>query len=164
MVTRINKETGEEVVCSDVDFDKESKILLVAWESSKITLDAAKEREMNLRNAYVDFASDPNKTSGTQTIVLGGGFKSKIVKTKSFTFVKDVNNNIDKKRIDQALCKIEADGDSGTLIAERLINWTPSLSKTEYNLLSLEHMDIINDVLILKSGAPTLSIVAPKVK
>ncbi len=45
---------------------------------------------------------------------------------------------------------------------EKLINYKPSLVKSQYNLLTQEQKDAFDNVLIIKPGSPTLDIVKPK--
>lgn len=137
--------------------------LLANWEESKKRLEVAKDDEMNWRKKAVAFAFDPNKTSGTERIELGNGYEAKAVKKMNYGFVKTSDGaKVDKDKIEDALEKIEETGPVGELIASRLIKWTPDLSLTEYKQLTPEFKAIIDPVLVLTPGAPTLEIIAPK--
>lgn len=136
--------------------------LLVAWDESKKTLETAKADEMDLRKIFVDFTSDPNKTSGTENIELGNGYVAKTVKKENYGFIKNDEGKLDKRAIDKALDEIESKVEGGSVFAERLVSWTPSLSLTEYKLIPAEAKAIIDKVIVVTSGAPTLEIKAPK--
>lgn len=137
--------------------------LLVEWNVTKEELEKAKEREMELRKAFVDFAFDQNKTSGTENLDLGNGYKAKSVKKENYGFVKNADGKIDEKAIDEAVSKL-AKTPNGGLIAERLVKWSPTLSVSEYKLLSAEQLKIVNKVIVVSQGAPTLEIIEPKNK
>ena len=164
MINVTNKETGEVTSYSEEEFENERNRLLAIWDESKKALEVAKENEMKQRKAVVDFAFDQSKTSGTENIELGNGYKAKAVKKINYSFIKDANEKVDKKAIEKALCKIEKDGAVGELIAERLVQWTPKLSLSEYKQLSDKHKKAIDTVVVTKEAAPSLSIVAPKAK
>lgn len=164
MKTITDKLTGEIIQMTDETFEKKRDELLLLWNTSKITLDKAKESEMVLRKAFVDFAFDQDKNSGTERIGLGSGYQAKTVKKVNYGFIKNFEGKLDKACIDKALEKIEKDGAVGELIAERLVSWTPTLSLSEYKKLSDKHLKIINSVIVTTEGAPTLEIIEPKNK
>jgi len=158
-----NKETGEVKNYTDAEFEAERTRLLVEWEAQKAALEVAKEKEMTARKAVVDFAFDPNKTSGTERIELANGYQAKAVKKINYGFVKDAEGKLNKRAIDKALERIEKiGGPVGELIAERLVKWTPDLSLTEYKQLDEKFKKIIDEVIVTSEGAPTLEIIAPK--
>lgn len=137
--------------------------LLEIWEVRKAELENAKNAEMEIRKAIVAIAFDPSKQSGTERVPLHNGYELKSVKKLNYGFVKGPDGKgIDKNRIDAALATIEADGAVGELIAQRLVKWEPTLSLTEYKLLSAAHKAAIDAVIVTSDGAPTLEIVPPK--
>jgi hypothetical protein len=160
-----NKETGEVKNYTDAEFEAERTRLLVDWEAQKVALEVAKEKEMTARKAVVDFAFDPNKTSGTERVELGNGYVAKAVKKINYGWIKDESGKLNKKLIDKALEKIEKIGGAvGELVAERLVKWEPSLSLTEYKQLDDKFKKVIDEVIVTTEGAPTLEIIAPKAK
>lgn len=160
-----NKETGEVKNYTDAEFEAERTRLLVDWEAQKVALEVAKEKEMTARKAVVDFAFDPNKTSGTERVELGNGYVAKAVKKINYGWIKDESGKLNKKLIDRALEKIEKIGGAvGELVAERLVKWEPSLSLTEYKQLDDKFKKVIDEVIVTTEGAPTLEIIAPKAK
>jgi hypothetical protein len=138
--------------------------LLLDWQIAKEAIEKAKAREMELRVKLVSkFAGfDPDKVKGTENLELGNGWKLKSVKKLNYGFIKNADDKTDKQAIDAALGKIEATGEVGRYIAEKLVKWTPDLSVSEYNELSPEFKAIIDTVIVTSSGAPTLEIVPPK--
>lgn len=164
MIEILNKTTGEIETFTQEQFEAKRNKMLVQWEQVKKQLESAKEQEMQLRKQIVDFAFDQNKNSGTERVELGNGYELKAVKKVSYGFIKGNDNKINKSAIEKALQKIEKDGAAGELIAERLVQWNPTLSLTEYKLLSDKHLKAINEVIVTTEGAPTLEIIEPKAK
>jgi hypothetical protein len=165
MITITDKLTGEIKQYTQEAFVIERDRLLLSWQRSQEALAAAKETEADLRRQCVDFAFDPNKNSGTERIALGNGYEAKAVKKINYGWVKTPEGDkVDKKRIERALDAIEACGNEGVFIAERLIKWTPDLSLTEYKTLADQYKKIIDEVIVTSEGMPTLEIVAPKGK
>lgn len=160
----LNKQTGEVEVYTEDEYIQKRDSILMAWQASKDMLEEAKAHEMDMRKQAVDFCFDPNVNKGTERVELGEGYVAKSVKKLNYGFVKNEDNRVDKHRIDRALSLIEKDGPMGVLIAERLVKWTPDLSLTEYNQLPSEYKEIIDDVIVITEGAPTLEIIPPKVK
>jgi hypothetical protein len=145
--------------------DEDRKFLfletLAEWETAKKTLEAAKADEMRLRKEVVEYGFE-NKP-GTQHVELENGYKATAVQKINYGWIKKPDGKgVDKKEIDNALAKIEADGPVGELIADRLVSWTPALSLTEYNQLDSKYKQIIDAVIVKTDAAPTLEIKAPK--
>lgn len=135
---------------------------LAAWEASKNALDRAKADEMEARKAFVAFASDEDKREGTERLALANGYEAKVVKKLNFTF-KSPNPELSvADAVDAALSKLEALGDEGRFVAQRLVKWTPDLSVSEYRKLDERFKAIIDEVIETKDAAPSLEIVAPK--
>jgi len=136
--------------------------LLLEWDEAKKELEKAKAEEMSLRKQVVHLAFDTTKLSGTERVPLYNGYELKGVKKLNYGFIHNAEDKVDKARIDNALTLIEKADPNGAFIAERLVKWTPELSKTEYNQLSKPLKTIIDAVIVTSEGAPTLEIVAPK--
>lgn len=132
------------------------------WEAACVALTLAKDREMELRKAFVADFFDPNQRSGTERLSLGDGTDLKAVKTERYGFVKNAEEKTDKKAIDAALTRIEKEVPHGEYIAEHLIKWTPELSVTEYKKLSDAAKAIIDVVIVTTQGAPSLDVVKSK--
>lgn len=129
--------------------------ILMTWQNVKSILDAAKTREAELRAAIVDreFAS---LTDGTQNVELGKGYILKAV--------GKLNYNLDSDKTNEALDELIASGNDGPFVAERLVKFKPSLSVSEYKKLTPERQRFFDEALTITQGAPTLTIVEPKVK
>lgn len=130
--------------------------LLQNWDTSKKSLEAAKESEMNFRN-MVTHEFFPDAKEGTQRVELPAGYALKLVAKTNYTFD-------DKEAMHGALCEIETTGEHGAFIAQRLVSFTPKLSVAEYKKLSPQYKVIIDRVLTSKPAAPALEIEEPKVK
>lgn len=141
--------------------------ILAAWEASKLTLEKAKEDEMNLRKEFVKFAFDNEKLSGTERVELNNGYQAKAVKKLNFKFVSRDENVKVVDAVDKSLTEIEALGGEAPFIADRLVKWSADLSVGEYNKLTESEIGrkikaIIDNVIETTEGAPTLEIVPPK--
>lgn len=157
-----NPETGEVIEMTDAQFAAFHDETLAAWEASKKALDAAKETEMKFRKRYVALASDPTKEKGTENIPLNNGFKAKVVKKINFGWIKNSDGKTDWDKVMKAQDEIEATGNEGAFIAERLFKWEATLSVSEYNKLDPKYKAIADKVIVTTEGAPTLEIIPPK--
>lgn len=157
-----NRKTGEVETYSEDAYAEKRNALLMDWEAKKAALETAKAAELAARIAAVDFMADPQKVGKTDNVELGNGYKAKLKIPINYGFVKNSEDKIDQARIEKALSKIERDGATGELIAERLIKWDPKLSLSEYKLLTPKHKAIIDEVIVTSEGTPTLEIVEPK--
>jgi len=128
--------------------------VLQQWEEANTQLQHFKSLELKLRNEYVALASDANKKIGTENIELGNGYKAKIVKKQNY--------NVNQNTVNAALDKMENISEEGKLLAERLIKWKAELSKTEYDQLPSQFKVIIDEVITITDGTPSLEIVSPK--
>jgi hypothetical protein len=117
------------------------------WNAAKHRLDKAKKEESELRLKVAELF--PNeKESGTETIDLANDWKLKQVIKLNYT--------LDKAATPAALEQID------NVTADRLVTWSPKLSTAEYKRLTPEQKAIIDEVLTIKPGAPTITLVAPK--
>ena len=136
---------------------KEQK--LQQWLDAKKALDEAKAAEAVLRVAVIAlYPFDEDVREGTQYIDLANGYKLKVVKKQNYKLANKENET------DKALDKLEALGERGKLIAERLVKWSPELSISEYRLLGPDERGIIDEVLTVSPGLPTVELVEPKSK
>jgi len=132
--------------------------LLSRWLAAKQNLEAAKEAEMALRNAVV-FASklfDPTKDKGTQRVQIGNGWEAKAVKSLTY--------KIENKKGEAfvALAKLSELGESSARIAQNLFSFDANLRTTEYEKLNADEKVLIDQILTIKPGTPSLELVAPK--
>lgn len=131
--------------------------LLTAWKTAKDTLDAAKTDEASLR-AQVKEAFFPSADEGTSYVGLGNGYRLKHV--GKFNYRLDKEND----RVNAALDKITKLNNEGAFIVDRLVHWSPALSISEYRGLDEQYREIIDTVLVISPGAPTIELVEPKGK
>lgn len=140
--------------------------LLLEWQAKKDAIEKAKSEEMDLRK-YIVGREFPKKNEGTNRKELGGGYDLKAV-------VKYNYNLADNDTVEATLDKISKLGNAGSAIADRLVSWKPNFLLGEYRQLqedkekgsqfANEALSIINEMLTITEGAPTLEIIAPKAK
>lgn len=143
--------------------------VLVAWGEAKQKLDAAKELEMALRKEAVGRLVE-NPKIGTNNIELGNGWIAKVVHKVNHNFIKDENDKTDIKLVERIQDEIEAVGNIGAVLADRLIKWSPDFSLSEFNKLDPENEDeakikkLVESILVVTDASPTLEIKPPKGK
>lgn len=146
--------------------DKDGMMML--WQRSKARLDHWKALEMEYRKVTTAMLV-PAKIEGTTTVELGNGYQAKVVNKYNY------KPNPENKIIWKALEKIEAIGNQGKFIAERLFSWSPNFLLTEYRKLQEDAQEgsdeakqilkIVNDEMItIEEASPTLEIREPKEK
>lgn len=146
-----------------MDLNERDK-LIIAWQEADKALAAAKEREMELRTTTFEYLF-PNAEVGTNTYELGKGYEVKGVRKLNYNLA---NGQGETEAALDAIAKL---GNEGQFIAERLVGWTPKLSLTEYKKLEPDAnpthkriKEIIDGVLTITDGAPTLEVKEPKAK
>ena len=140
--------------------------LLLEWKAKKDAIEKAKSEEMDLRK-YIVGREFPKKNEGMNTKELGNGYQLKAA-------IKYNYNLADNDTVEATLDKISKLGNAGSAIADRLVSWKPSFLLQEYRTLqedkekgsqfANEALSIINEMLTITEGAPTLEIIAPKAK
>lgn len=138
---------------------RDPSVVINEWREAQAVLAKAKETELRLRNEILAGAFGFNPTvlrEGTENYPLLEGFKLKAVFKANYKL-----NNTDDA-VDKALTKIEKAGPEGAFIAGRLVKWKPELSVSEYRNLEPKYQKIIDDVLTISEGTPSLELVAPK--
>lgn len=142
--------------------------MLMLWQKSKENLDHWKALEMEYRKVTTAMLV-PAKTEGTTTVELGNGYAAKVVNKYNY------KPNPENKIIWKALEKIEAIGNQGKFIAERLFSWSPNFLLTEYRKLQEDAQEgsdeakqilkIVNtEMITIEEASPTLTIQEPKAK
>lgn len=149
---------------NSAEFIKKRDELLQQWRAQKNALVIAQAQEMATREEIVALLFDPSQNEGTETIELGNGWKIKAQKKLNYTLGnKRVNGNYnDVEAAQDTIASLQKDGAS--LIADRIINWKPELSLTEYRRLETEFPEakaIVDRVLTTKPGSPTLELISP---
>lgn len=140
--------------------------LLMKHIELKRAIETAKEQEMELRKYIVNRAF-PAKHEGMNTKELGAGYQLKAA-------VKYNYNLADNDTVEATLEKLSNMGPSGSAIADRLVSWKPNFLLTEYRQLCEDKekgsqfaqtaLSVINEMLTITEGAPTLEVKEPKGK
>lgn len=144
-----------------VSIELSHKILL--WQNKAAELERVKAEELVLRNEVTKMAF-PNAVEGTNSLDLGKGyiFKAVVKYNYNLSESKQPRNGGEPWATTKALNKIEALGNEGKFLAERLVTWKPELSIKEYRDLDEKYKTIIDTVLTITPGTPALEIVTPK--
>jgi hypothetical protein len=140
--------------------------LLLLWNDMKKAIEDAKTAELELRK-YIVKREFPKPQEGMNTKELGAGYQLKAA-------IKYNYNLADNEIVEKCLDHISALGNEGPFIADRLVSWKPSFLLTEYRELcerkdkgderAIKILNIVNDMLTITEGTPTLEIKEPKVK
>jgi len=142
--------------------------MLLLWQRSKEMLDYWKALEMEYRKICASLlVPEDKKKEGVNTIDLGQNYKAKVNIKYNYTLS-------DNKTVESGLDKISSLGNEGKFLADRLVNWHPTFSLSEYRQLEEDAKDgsqfakdvikTISEFLIIKEASPTLEIVEPKKK
>jgi hypothetical protein len=128
--------------------------VLAEWKQAASVAKNAAELESALRDELVRIAFDPSLTEeGTKRIPLDDDFDLKAVFKQNY-------NLANRDAVDEALTKIEALGNEGKFIAERVVTYSPKLSLSEYRELAPQYKRIIDEVLTVTPGKPAVEIVS----
>lgn len=140
--------------------------LLLEWQKKKDAIETAKAEEMELRK-YIVKREFPKPKEGMNTKELGAGYQLK-------AGVKFNYNLADNDTVEATLEKLAGMGAAGSAIADRLVSWKPNFLLTEYRQLCEDKekgsqfaqtaLSVINEMLTITEGAPTLEIKEPKSK
>lgn len=150
--------------------------LILSWRMDRTELAAIKEREMERRKAVASMLF-PNPSKGTQRFDLGSGYAVKLVHKLNYNL--EAIDAPDRKAEDgsslpfieqmYALAdEIEAEGNEGKFLVDRLLKWSCELSVSEYQKLDPNnptHMRIkkaIDRHLVVKPASPELTLEEPK--
>jgi hypothetical protein len=145
---------------------------LTEWTKAKQALDYFKDREMMLRKSIIT-GLFPQATIGTNNLTLPGAYELKAVLKNDYSIQKDDvkaqaarNETIDPyKTLNQVLdAFVEIGGDVGGLLADRLIKWEPTVSVSEYKLLTQAYRELFDKVLVIKPASPELKLIPPAAK
>lgn len=172
--TAIDKSTGEIIMRDDKKTPYSADDLLLDWRKAKDALDAAKSHEADLRGKVVAAYTNPDKETGTENVPIGNDWFVKVVKALNFklkSFEEGVSHRVAVERALNAIATATKDSQGselnpalGAVVAARLVKWEPELSLSEYKLLLPGHREIIDSVLEVKPGSPTVTLVPPKEK
>ena len=127
--------------------------LIMDWNRADAEAKAAVVRERDLRKQVIEASFDELKT-GTNTLVLGAGYKLKASVTQAYSPQKDAD--------DSYTSLVNVLGQMNPETAKRLVRWKPEISVSAYKSLTAEEQALINQVLVIKDNSPQLELVVPK--
>lgn len=132
--------------------------VLMQWQQAKQQLDAAKAKELELRNTIVNELGlfDPSKEKGTERYKLGNGWELKAEKKLNWTTYAEIGG----VHIETALDEIAKT--AGRMAADELVKFKPEIKISIYEKLTPDEQRIINPFLSYKPGTPSLELIAPK--
>lgn len=130
--------------------------MLIEWQKASTLAKQHSEREKELRSMIFGTFFGDLEEGTTHNHALGNGYK--------LTGKRPLNYKLSVELTDHALIEIEAMGNSGPFVAERLVKWEPKLSLTEYNNLTDEQRAAIDKALTVTPGLPSLELKEPKGK
>lgn len=141
--------------------------LLSVWEAAKDTLARAKESEMEARTAVTKFAF-PTPKEGMNNLPLNNGYTLKMGHKLNY------NITAPNAKIEEAEDAAEKIGNEGAFLFERAITWEPKFSLSEYRKIEEGAKEglpthtkvkaLVDSLLEIKPGAPSLEIKEPKKK
>jgi len=143
----------ENVPVETVEAKRDTAIM--KWSTAQSQLAYWKEVEAAARIEVLTLCYETPPDSGTVNYDLGKGFGLKAVFKENY--------KLDEKKLDGALDRIEKMGEAGELIVNRVIRWKPELSKTEYEAMPEAMRAILDEVVTISPGTPSLSLMTPKV-
>ncbi|HEY1753722.1 MAG TPA: hypothetical protein VGG29_20865 [Caulobacteraceae bacterium] len=137
--------------------DLARRLAIQEWTAAAAELKKLKERELALRFALIiaEFGAQQVDTAGTSSMTYEDKSALKVEVKRSA--------KVDQAKIEPAIAKlVEAAGDVGQLLADRLIAWKASASITELLKLKPEHAAMFDDVISIELGAPSLEYIPAK--
>lgn len=130
--------------------EETQKALIERWDRARRDLELFKKTELDLRNEIVARLFDASKDQGTEHFDLGNGYRLTAVKKMNYSLT---NKNGETVTALQAL---------RPEVAQRLVSWSPTLSKTEYDRLTSNEKILLTNALTIKPATPSLELVEPK--
>lgn len=134
------------------------------WKATKAEFNRLQQLEREKRAALYK-GLFPNNIDTTETIELGGGYLFKATGSLNYKLAFSKKENGDAA-LNAVLDQIEKTGNEGAFLAERLVTWEPSLAVGEYKKLAADSpiKRLLDTVLTITPGSPTLELVEPKTK
>ena len=121
---------------------------IAEWERLKDELTRIKQQEIALRRKI--FGAFFTVEEGTEYRPLGNGYRLKAI--------AKLDRNIDIAHFDTMRPQFK----DAKINPDDLVKYKPELVLSEYRKLTKEQQHLVDLTLIIKPGAPTLEIVAPK--
>lgn len=132
--------------------NRDTKIQL--WLETCEMLDKAKNLEAELRREIAAYVLGEERLENfSSTMKLGNGYGLKATNKINYTL-----DSVDRiESIIERLCEM-----GKTEVSSNVFKWKPSLSESAYKKLDKEMKAIIDEVLSIKPGMPTLEFIQPK--
>ena len=146
--------------------------LIQKWLNAKAAFVEAQSSERELRG-QLTAALFPNPVKGTQRYALNAGHNIKLVQGFDYKLgnkdaISDGRKIPIAEQVEELQRSIEAVGNEGPLMAERLIKWVPELVVPEYEKLNANYLadkaikELIDTILTVKPASPQLTFEEPK--
>lgn len=129
--------------------------MIMHWWKTQRELNNIKNAEAHARKEVVDVCFAGAKV-GTNNLPLGSGYVLKAVVRQNYGLKKDEDGTY--TRLTQILAQLP----SATALA--LVKWKPEISSTAYKMLTAEEQALVNEVLVITDGTPSLEMAEPKEK
>lgn len=129
--------------------------MIMHWWKTQRELENLKKAEAHSRKEVVEACFADAKV-GTNNLPLGAGYTLKAVVRQNYAVNKDEDGSYTK------LTQVLAQLPSATALA--LVRWKPELSVTAYKSLTAEEQKLVNSVITITDGAPSLEMAEPKEK
>lgn len=127
------------------------------WANAKAKAIAAQQVEREFREACIKrfFPNLPADVTGTKRYTISADAEFKATFSLEYNVAgEDAANGV--------IGQLEAKGEAGALIADRLFKWKPSLSVTEYKNLPENYKAIVDPILTIKPKSTQVEIATPK--
>lgn len=141
------------------------KRLVAQHDEAKVVLEAAKNSEMEARLMVGNYAFPvAGRKEGVNNLELTDGRVVKLGHKVNYKL------SADNEAVEKAEDAIDAIGNEGPFLRERIITWEAKFSKSEYNKLDTSnptHAKVkaeIDKVLEISNGTPSLEVKEPKAK
>lgn len=136
-----------------------AKALLTQWYEAQQQLEAAKDREAELRKQIGEsMLWDHHKVKGVQRHPLGNGYNLKLDKRENVSVANKEHEAAQAVAQLRTLGAVEADR------ANRLFSFSARLSETVYKELTDAEKAIVDPIITRKPAAPSLKLEEPKSK
>jgi len=134
--------------------DPKTKLIL-AWLEAGEELEVTKKEERTLRDRIHAEVFESTDAIGTHRHALGDGYFLRLVTKENITVERNV------ERVEAVLTKL-CETPDGPELARTIFKWKPELSTSVYKSLLPAQKVLIDEVLTIKPGAPSLEYIRPK--
>jgi hypothetical protein len=129
-------------------------VLALEWANADYALKKAKADEGAKRAELVKACFPDGLVEGTNRAELAGGYVVKAVVTPR-PKIPDI------PLLKAAIAKLEAVGEAGKLLAQRLVKWKPELSVGEWKKLEPKHRAMFAKAVSIEPSGPAVELIEP---